>query len=231
MWRVLNMDQTAFDGNKDGLMNLYNWSTTSCPSCVAFGDAFVQANSDYGNIIDPAKIVRNTTKMCQTDHCPFWNVGVTAIDLNEDLTNNDICPCFDQCQTSNCRDTVTQILSSRQHDVDVRSGLFVADREGGHRAHRPTAEPLYACPAAGAKLTATAGTLPQVQLNWADVPPVTNYVVERADGGCGGTFAGIASTATARYTDTAVAAGATYGYRIRTCPFQVSNCVEKSVPN
>src|SRR5678816_3259774 len=93
MWRVLNMDQTAFDGNKDGVMNLYNWNTTNCPSCVAFGDAFVQANTDYGTIIDPAKIVRNTTKMCQTDHCPFWNVGVTAIDLNEDLTNNDICPC------------------------------------------------------------------------------------------------------------------------------------------
>src|SRR4029077_14937454 len=45
MWRVLNMDQTAFDGNKDGLMNLYNWDTTNCPACVAFGDAFVQANS------------------------------------------------------------------------------------------------------------------------------------------------------------------------------------------
>ena len=136
MWRVLNMDQTAFDGNKDGLMNLYNWSTTSCPSCVAFGDAFVQANADYGNIINPAKIVRNTTKMCQTDHCPFWNVGVTAIDLNEDLTNNDICPCFDQFQTSTCRDTVTQTYPVGSTTLDVRSELFVADREGGHRAHR-----------------------------------------------------------------------------------------------
>jgi len=58
-----------------------------------------------------------------------------------------------------------------------------------------TANPLYACPAAGATLSATAGT--QVQLTWPDVPPVTNYVVERADGGCGGAFAGIASTATA----------------------------------
>ncbi|HEY4592812.1 MAG TPA: M28 family peptidase, partial [Thermoanaerobaculia bacterium] len=46
MWRVLNMDQTAFDGNKDGLMNLYNWNMASCPSCVAFGDSFVQANAD-----------------------------------------------------------------------------------------------------------------------------------------------------------------------------------------
>jgi len=110
MFRVLNMDQTAFDGNKNGLMNLYNFNTTNCPSCVAFGDAFVQANADYGNIIAPAKIVRNTTRMCQTDHCPFWNVGATAIDLNEDLTNNDICPCFDQSQTSTCRDTVTQFF-------------------------------------------------------------------------------------------------------------------------
>ena len=230
MWRVLNMDQTAFDGNKDGLMNLYNWSTTSCPSCVAFGDAFVQANSDYGNIIDPAKIVRNTTKMCQTDHCPFWNVGVTAIDLNEDLTNNDICPCFDQFQTATCRDTVTQILSRRQHDVDVRSGLFVADREGGHRAHRPHRRAALRLPGRGREAQRHGGQRQQVQLTWPDVPPVTNYVVERADGGCGGTFAGIASTATGAYTDTAVTAGATYGYRIRTCPFQVSNCVVAAIP-
>ena len=69
-----------------------------------------------------------------------------------------------------------------------------------------------------------------MQLTWPDVPPVTNYVVERADGGCGGTFAGIASTATAAYTDTAVTAGSTYGYRVRTCPFQVSNCVAVVIP-
>ncbi|MFY9820787.1 MAG: M28 family peptidase, partial [Thermoanaerobaculia bacterium] len=230
MWRVLNMDQTAFDGNKNGLMNLYNWSTASCPSCVAFGDAFVQANSDYGNIIAPAKIVRNTTKMCQTDHCPFWNVGVTAIDLNEDLTNNDICPCFDQFQTSTCRDTVTQFYPTNTTTLMFDQNFSWPTEKAAIALIASTANPLYACPAAGATLSATAGTN-QVSLTWPDVPPVTNYVVERAAGGCGGTFAGIASTATASYTDTAVTAGATYGYRIRTCPFQVSNCVAAIVPN
>jgi hypothetical protein len=62
-----------------------------------------------------------------------------------------------------------------------------------------TAEPLYACPAAGATLDATAG-VQQVELTWPGVPPVTDYVVERADGGCGGAFAGIASTATGSFT-------------------------------
>jgi len=228
MWRVLNMDQTAFDGNKNGLMNLYNWSTTSCPSCVAFGDAFVQANSDYGSIIDPAKIVRNTTKMCQTDHCPFWNVGVTAIDLNEDLTNNDICPCFDQFQSSTCRDTVTQFYPVGGTTLMFDQNYSWPTEKAAIALIAATANPLYACPAAGATLSATVGTN-QVLLSWPDVPPVTNYVVERADGGCGGTFAGIASTATAGYTDTAVTAGSTYGYRIRTCPFQVSNCVAATV--
>jgi len=230
MWRVLNMDQTAFDGNKNGLMNLYNWSTASCPSCVAFGDAFVQANADYGTIIDPAKIVRNTTKMCQTDHCPFWNIGVTAIDLNEDLTNNDICPCFDQFQSSTCRDTVTQFYPVGGTTLMFDQNYSWPTEKAAIALIAATAQPLYACPATGATVTATTGTLPQAQLTWADVPPVTNYVVERADGGCGGTFAGIASTATAGYTDTAVAAGATYGYRIRTCPFQVSNCAVAVIP-
>ena len=229
MWRVLNMDQTAFDGNKDGLMNLYNWSTTSCPSCVAFGDAFVQANSDYGSIINPAKIVRNTTKMCQTDHCPFWNVGVTAIDLNEDLTNNDLCPCFDQFQTSTCRDTVTQFYPVGSTTLMFDQNYSWPTEKAAIALIAATANPLYACPAAGATLSGTVGTN-QVQLTWPDVPPVTNYVVERAAGGCGGTFAGIASTATAAYTDTAVTAGSTYGYRVRTCPFQVSNCVAETIP-
>jgi len=228
MWRVLNMDQTAFDGNKDGLMNLYNWNTTSCPACVAFGDAFVQANSDYGSIINPAKIVRNTTKMCQTDHCPFWNVGVTAIDLNEDLTDNDICPCFDQFQTSTCRDTVTQFYPVASTTLMFDQNYSWPTEKAAIALIAATAQPLYACPAAGATVSATAG-VQQVQLTWPDVPPVTNYVVERADGGCAGAFAGIASTTTGAYTDTAVAGGSTYGYRVRTCPFQVSNCVEAVV--
>ncbi|HXU31696.1 MAG TPA: M20/M25/M40 family metallo-hydrolase [Thermoanaerobaculia bacterium] len=230
MWRVLNMDQTAFDGNKNGLMNLYNWSTASCPSCVAFGDAFVQANSDYGTIIDPAKIVRNTTKMCQTDHCPFWNVGVTAIDLNEDLTNNDICPCFDQFQTATCRDTVTQFYPVASTTLMFDQNYSWPTEKAAIALIAHTAEPLYACPAAGATLSSATPGTGQIALSWADVPPVTNYVVERADGGCGGTFAGIASNATAGYTDAAVTAGSTYGYRIRTCPFQVSNCVAATVP-
>jgi Bacterial Ig-like domain (group 3)/Peptidase family M28 len=229
MWRVLNMDQTAFDGDMDGLMNLYNWNTTSCSSCVAFGDAFVQANSDYGNIIDPTKIVRNTTKMCQTDHCPFWNVGVTAIDLNEDLTNNDICPCFDQFQNSTCRDTVTQDYPVGSTTLMFNQNYSWPTEKAAIALIAATAVPLYACPAAGATLSATVGTQ-QVQLTWPDVPPVTNYVVERADGGCGGTFAGIASTTTGSYTDNAVTAGSTYGYRVRTCPFQVSNCVTETIP-
>jgi hypothetical protein len=229
MWRVLNMDQTAYDGDKDGLMNLYNWNTTSCPSCVAFGDAFVQANSDYGNIIDPTKIVRNTTKMCQTDHCSFWNAGVTAIDLNEDLTNNDLCPCFDQFQNSTCRDTVTQFYPVGGTTLMFDQNYSWPTEKAAIALIASTAVPLYACPASGATLSATVGAQ-QVQLTWPAVPPVTNYVVERADGGCAGIFAGIASTTTGSYTDTTVAAGSTYGYRVRTCPFQVSNCVAETLP-
>jgi hypothetical protein len=234
MWRVLNMDQTAFDGNKDGLMNLYNWNPTDCPACVAFGDAFVQASSDYGNIIEPEKIVRNPTPMCQTDHCPFWNVGVTAIDLNEDLTHNDVCPCFDQRQTQTCRDSVTQVYPPGGTTLMFDPSYSWPTEKAAIALIAQTAEPLYACPPAGATLradTVTVAKKKQVRLTWPAVRPVTDYVVERAYGGCGGNFAGIAgiaSTSTGSFTDT-TATGGTYGYRIRTCPFQVSNCVEKVI--
>jgi Peptidase family M28 len=229
MWRVLNMDQTAYDGNKDGLMNLFNWSDTGCPTCVAFGDAFVQANSTYGKIIDPAKIVRDPRFMCATDHCPFWRVGVTAIDLNEDLTNDDVCPCFDQSQRLNCRDTVTQIDPHNGTTLMFDQDYSWPTEKAAIALIAQTAEPLYACPAHSAKLRAAAARQ-RVQLSWPAVPKVTHYVVERADGGCDGTFEGIASTSRGSYIDTAVTPGSTYGYRVRTCPFQVSNCVEKRVP-
>jgi Peptidase family M28 len=227
MWRVLNMDQTAFDGKKDGLMDLFNWNPSECPACVAFGDAFVQASSSYGKIINPARIVRNTTFMCQTDHCPFWQVGATAIDLNEDVTNDDVCPCFDQLQNSNCRDTVTQADPFDRTRLMFDQDYSWPTEKAAIALIAQTAEPLYACPAAGAKLRATAARR-QVQLKWPAVPRVTRYVVERAEGGCDGTFADIASVARGAYTDTHATPGTTYGYRIRTCPFQVSNCVEAS---
>jgi len=67
------------------------------------------------------------------------------------------------------------VLPGRRHDADVRSELFVADREGRHRAHRAHRQPLYACPATGATVTATTGTLPQAQLTGRRAA-VTNYV-------------------------------------------------------
>ncbi len=224
VWRVLNMDQTAYDSDKNGVMNLYNWDAVNCPGCVAFGDAFVQANTDYGTLIAPAKLYRNPAKMCQTDHCAFWNAGAVAIDLNEDLSHNDIHPCFDNGQTATCRDTVTHMDPVRPAQLLFDQNFSWPTEKAAIALIADTAVPLYACPAAGAVLSATA-TPSQVQLTWGAVSPVTNYVVERAAGGCGGAFAGIASVTGAGYTDTAVTNGLTYGYRIRTCPFQVSNCV------
>ncbi|PYT15438.1 MAG: hypothetical protein DMG59_13780, partial [Acidobacteria bacterium] len=166
--------------------------------------------------------------MCYTDHCPFWNVGVTAIDLNEDLTHNDLCPCFDYSQNSTCRDTVTQTYPVGSSTLMFDQNYSWPTEKTAIALIASTARPLYACPASGATLSATTGAN-QVQLTWPGVPPVTNYVVERANGGCSGTFAGIASTTTASYTDNAVTVGSTYGYRVRTCPFQVSNCVAETV--
>lgn len=220
MWRVVNMDQTAFDGDLNRLMDVYNWDGVNSPGSVALGDTFVQANADYGNIIDPAKIVRDTSKMCQTDHCPFWDVGVAAIAVTEDLHNNDICPCFDSSQTSTCHDTVTQIYNGRL--------MFTQDYSWpSEKAAIATiahlAEPLYACPASPvAALTATPANN-AVALSWGAAPGVTNYVVERA-ASCAGTFAGIASVTTTSYEDVTAVNGTSYAYRIRTCPAQISAC-------
>ncbi len=224
MWRAVNMDQTAFDGNANRLMDVYNWNALNSPASMALGDLFVQTNSDYGNIIDPAKIVRDTSKMCQTDHCPFWSVGVGAIAVTEDLHNNDICPCFDQFQTSTCHDTVTQIYNGQL--------MFTPDyswpsEKAAVALVAALADPLYACPAAAPTPTAT----PEnhgIRLDWPSAAGVTNYVVERALGGCAGTFTAVASVAGTSYEDVSLTNGLPYGYRLRTCPTQTGACIVAS---
>jgi hypothetical protein len=224
MWRVVNMDQTAFDGDGNRLMDVYNWDSFNSPISVQMGDAFVQANSDYGNIIDPAKIVRDTSKMCQTDHCPFWDVGVPALAICEDLHNNDINPCFDQFQSPTCHDTVTQIRNSQ---LLFNQSFSWPTEKASIAVIAQLAEPLYACPA-----SAVANLMPTVEnnaiaLGWDAAPAVTDYVVERA-ATCAGPFSGIASVTGTSFEDVTATNGSNYAYRIRTCPAQVSACVTAS---
>lgn len=220
MWRAVNMDQTAFDGNGDRIMNVYNWDTTNSPASVALGDTFVQANSDYGNIIAPAKIVRDTTKMCQTDHCPFWDVGVGAIAVLEDLHDNDICPCFDQTQTATCHDSVTQIYNSQLMFTQAYSW---PTEKAAVAVVAQIAEPLYACPAAPVNAPVATPENNAVALSWNAATGVTNYVVERA-ATCAGPFDGIGSVTGTTFEDTTAVNGSSYAYRVRTCPTQVSAC-------
>lgn len=226
MWRVVNMDQTAYDGNKNGWMNDYNWDATNSPGSVALGAAFVQANSDYGPIINPANIFRPTNKMCQTDHCPFWNVGVAAIAITEDLMHSEICPCFDQGQTTTCHDTVTQ-------DDPTHPGQLMFDQNFSWPSQKTAiatvaalAEPLYACPASAPAPTLTPGNN-KLHVAWPTAPGVTNYVVERA-ATCAGPFTAITSATGTTYDDLGVTNGTSYAYRIRTCPTQTGACVTAS---
>ena len=224
MWRVVNMDQTAYDGNNNGLMDVYNFDSINSPLSVQMGDTFVQANSDYGNIIPPANIVRDTSKMCQTDHCPFWDVGVPALAICEDLHNNDINPCFDQSQSPTCHDTVTQTVGGQ---LLFNQAFSWPTEKASIAVIAQLAEPLYACPAAPAQNPAATAGNNTVALAWDAASGVTNYVVERA-ATCAGPFDGIASVTGTSYEDVSAVNGNGYAYRIRTCPTQVSACVTAS---
>jgi hypothetical protein len=222
MWRVVNMDQTAYDGNLNRLMNCFNWNVANSPASVALGTAFVQASLDYGEIIPQANIVRNGTHMCQTDHCPFWDAGVAAIALTEDLVNNDICPCFDQTQTATCHDSVTQIDPNHSPRLMFDQVYSWPTEKASIALVAALADPLYQCPAAAPTLSA----VPRdhgAGLTWSVAAGVTNYVVERA-ASCAGPFTPLASVDVTTYEDTGLTNGTTYAYRVRTCPNQVSAC-------
>jgi hypothetical protein len=226
MWRVVNMDQTAYDGNLNSLMDCYNWSLASSPASVALGDAFVQANLDYGSIITPANIVRDTTHMCQTDHCPFWDAGVAAIAVTEDLHNNDIHTCFDQSQSATCHDTVTQIDPNHAPRLMFNQSYSWPSEKAAIALVAALADPLYACPATAPAL-AVAPLDHGAHLSWGAAAGVTNYVVERA-ASCAGPFTSLASVGATAYDDSGLTNGATYAYRLRTCPNQFSGCITVS---
>lgn len=223
VWRVVNMDQTAYDGNKNGWMNCYNWDTTNSPQSVALGDAFVQANTDYGPIIQPAVVFRPTNHMCQTDHCPFWDVGVAAIAVTEDLMHNEICPCFDQSQSSTCHDTVTQMDPNHPAQLMFDPDYSWPSEKAAIATVASIAEPLYACPASAPVLSGTPDDH-VAHLSWPSAPGVTNYVLERATS-CAGPFTPLVSATGTTYDDTNLTNHTAYAYRLRTCPNQTSACI------
>lgn len=226
MWRVVNMDQTAYDGDLNSWMDCYNWSLASSPQSVALGDAFVQANLDYGTIIPPANIFRPTNKMCQTDHCPFWDVGVAAIAITEDLMHNDICPCFDNTDTASCHDSLTQVDPNHSPRLMFNQNFSWPSEKAAIATVAALAEPLYACPASAPTPGITPGNN-ILHVSWPTAAGVTNYVVERA-ATCAGPFTALTSAAGTTYDDNAVVNGTSYAYRIRTCPTQTSACVTAS---
>jgi hypothetical protein len=219
-WRVVNMDQTAYDGDQNLLMNVYNWDATNSPASVALGDFFVQANADYGSIIAPEHILRDASKMCATDHCPFWNVGAAAITVIEDLHDYDLCPCFDAHQTPTCHDTVTQIYNGR---LMFGQDYSWPSEKAAIAAVAALAEPLYTCPASAPTPTIVSGS-GVLRLTWPTVGGVTNYVVERASS-CSDLFTSVASITGTNYEDDGLTNGTSYAYRIRTCPNEVGACV------
>jgi len=106
----------------------------------------------------------------------------------------------------------------------IEQGLFVL---------RPR---LCTVPAAPGGLVATPNGDQRIDLAWSGSgTPGNSFTVERALGGCAGSFATIASgLATASYSDTDASGQVTYGYRVREsdptgfCTSQVSTCVEAS---
>ena len=107
----------------------------------------------------------------------------------------------------------------------IEQGLFVL---------QPTT--LCTPPAQPSGLAATPNGANRIDLTWAGSGNVGNtFQVERALGGCGGTFETIASGLIApAYDDTSVSGTVTYGYRVREedasgdCASEASACVEAS---
>ena len=128
MWRVVNMDQTAYDGNLNSLMDCYNWSIVELA-----GRAL---RSGMRSSRPTSTTARSSPCEHRSGHDPHVPDGPLPLlgrggrgdrDLTEDLHNNDICPCFDQTPD---RDLPRHRDADRSEPLaatDVQSGLLLAD--------------------------------------------------------------------------------------------------------
>jgi len=90
-----------------------------------------------------------------------------------------------------------------------------ANNAAGSSAYNGTAAATTR-PAAPAGLAATAVSASQINLSWSDVVGDTGYVIERSPSGAGGwTQVGTTATNVTAFSDTGLAAGTIYYYRVR----------------
>lgn len=199
----------------------------------------VRANDAAGNLSAYSSVANGTTSAATDTQAPTAPTGLTAtaasgsqINLSWTASSDNVGVTgyrVERCQGASCSTFAqiaapttttysdTGLTTSTSYSYRVRATDAVGNLSGYSNTFSATT-PDSQAPTAPTGLSAYAVSSTQVNLSWSassDNVGVTGYRVERCQGTSCSTFAQIATPSATTYSDTGLAASASYSYRVR----------------
>jgi hypothetical protein len=216
---VINMDMFGWDGDGDRCFEID--SDSSDPVSQNIGQCFADNTSAYN-----LSLKYEFAGSGHSDHVSFREVGVSAIGISENVTDNhleDGCIGADRNPYYHKKeDTVSQNLTPTYAFDIARAGLATL---------ATLAQPLATCFPEAPQLSAVGEPPQAVLLQWNAIPAAITYRVYRSSYGCEGSWQLIAKTSNLGWQDSDVIEDWPYQYQVEAvgsdgiCASRPSNCV------
>ena len=220
---VVNLDMFGYDSNNDRCFELHVGTSSSSNQV---GTCFSNVNTNYSLGLSFDYLTSGATGA--SDHAPFWDAGVGAVEILENYFNNGLPNgCSGQDRNPWYHTTNDKIAS-------MNLPVTLAIAQAGIGTAASLALPIGKCFASDPVITATPQTN-SILLSWPEVVDADVYNVYRSTTTCAGTFTKVAQVSTNNYEDPDVDFGQYYFYKVQAaetgavCYSQLSNCAVAKV--
>jgi len=220
---VINLDMFGYDNDNDRCFELHV-GTLADSNMV--GTCFTDVINNYSLNLTYDYLTSGATGA--SDHAPFWNANVGAIEVLENFHNNSPTGvCEGQDRNPNYHQT-TDIIANMYMPATF------AIAQGGIGTAASLALPIGRCFDSDPHITA-APLSNSILLTWPEIVDADVYNIYRSDTSCEGTFTQIAQVTANNYVDTDIENNRTYYYEVQAaetgavCYSQMSNCAAAEV--
>ena len=220
---VVNLDMFGYDSNDDRCFELH---VGTMASSNQVGTCFTDVIDNYGLALTYDYLTSGATG--SSDHAPFWDAGVGAVEVLENYFNNGL---PNGCSGQD-RNPYYHTVNDKISAMNLPVTLSISQAGIGTAAS--LAAPIGRCFAADPDVTATAQTN-SILLTWPEVVDADVYNVYRSTTTCAGTFTQVAQVTSNSYEDLDIEYDTYYFYKVQAaetdavCFSQMSNCAVAKV--
>lgn len=219
---VVNLDMFGYDSDNDRCFELHV-GTLAASNTV--GTCFTNVNTNYGLNLTYDYLTNGA--IGASDHYPFWQEGVGAIEILENYATDSVPGGCDGADENPYYHTINDKIAYM--NLPVTHSIA----QGGIGTAASLASPMGRCFAADPVVTATP-QIDSILLTWPEVVDADVYTVFRS-ASCDGTFTKIAQVTSTSYLDTNIIFDTDYSYKVQAaetgavCFSQMSNCAVAEV--